>query len=192
MRRAYLLLLPMLLGAGCSFLKPSVDPTTYYVLTATATTAAPNPQPRVVGVEPVHLPEYLDRPQLVTRIGPNQLRISDIERWAEPLGDALTSTLRQDVAAALPDAMVVVQPDVSQHVDAQIVVEVMRFERVADNAVELAVRWKLRDGSGNVQLAKDARIRQATTDAKAPAAVAALSQALATLAAELAAAIGRQ
>ena len=188
MRRIFPLLLTIV--SGCSFLKPSVDPTTYYVLTPATTTTATNQKQRIVGVESVHLPEYLDRPQLVTRIGPNQLRISDIERWAEPLGDALASTLRQDLAAALPDAMVVVQPDATQHVDADVVVDVMRFERVADNAVELSVRWKLRDGAGNVQLVKDARIRQETSDAKAAAAVAALSQALVTLAGELAQTIG--
>ncbi|HWE29978.1 MAG TPA: PqiC family protein [Polyangia bacterium] len=177
------------LCAGCSFLKPSVDPTTYFVLTATATSAPGHAVQRVVGLEAVRLPEYLDRPQLVTRIAPNQLRISDIERWAEPLGDGLTSTLRHDLAAALGDANVLVQPGAT-HVDADVTVDVVRCERVGADAVELVARWKLRDGNGNVQLVKDAHVRLTTARADAQSAVAALSQAVATLAGEIATAIG--
>lgn len=176
------------LSAGCSFLKPSVDPTTYFVLTATAP-AAGHAVARVVGLEPVRLPEYLDRPQLVTRIAPNQLRISDIERWAEPLADGLTSALRQDLAAALGDANVITQPGMA-HVDADVTVDVIRCERVGADAVELVARWKLRDGAGNVQLVKDSRLRQPTGGGDAQAGVAALSQAVATLAGEIATAIG--
>ena len=38
-----------------------------------------------VGVGPVTLPPYLDRPQLVTRAGSNRAVLADFDSWVEPL-----------------------------------------------------------------------------------------------------------
>ena len=58
----------------------------YYVLSATPAGpvgAAVRDIP--VGVGPVELPEYLDRPQIVTRTSQNELNVADFDRWAESL-----------------------------------------------------------------------------------------------------------
>ena len=142
--------------ASCSFWKPRADPTMFYVLTQAASPPAASPAgcaaARVVGLGPIRLPEYLDRSQLVTRVAANQLRISEFERWAEPLGDAFASTLRQDLAATLPSDAIVVYPwNAPTHPDVEIAIDVLRFERVSDRAVEVAARWTIRDATGQVR-----------------------------------------
>jgi uncharacterized protein len=176
-----------LAGAGCSFFKPRADSPMFFVLSAAPPPPGPaGATPRVIGLGPIRLPEYLDRPELVARVAPNQLRIAENERWAEPLRDALVTTLRQDLAAALPGDRVVAHPwDSAEHPDRELAIEVLRFERVSDQAVELEARWQLRDGAGQLRLAKESRIRQATSGADAQAAVAALSQLLSLLSHEL-------
>src|SRR5262249_14257463 len=37
-----------------------------------------------IGLGPIKLPEHLDRDEMVTRMGPNRLELSDKDRWAEP------------------------------------------------------------------------------------------------------------
>ncbi len=39
-----------------------------------------------VNVGPVMIPEGLDRPQMITRLGPNELSIHDYDRWSEAAG----------------------------------------------------------------------------------------------------------
>src|SRR5262249_61813178 len=72
---------------ACSWLSPQPDRTRFYVLAAITpdTDPAPTAQP-VLGLGPISLPSYLDRPQLVTRLAQNELKISEGEQWAEPLG----------------------------------------------------------------------------------------------------------
>jgi uncharacterized lipoprotein YmbA len=115
---------------------------------------------------------------------------SEAERWAEPLEDALASTLGRDLLSALGSDAVVIRPwDAAVHPAFEVAVDVSRFQRVSAEAVELAARWTIRDDAGRVRLARESHLRQATAGGDARAAVAALSQALAALSLELATAI---
>jgi uncharacterized lipoprotein YmbA len=179
-------------GLGCSFMKPSTDPTTFYVLTSTTASpaAVTSERMQVIGLGPIHLPEYLDRPQLVTRVAANQLRISDVERWAEPLGDALASRLKDDLAPLLSNDQISLYPwDPTLHPDADVAIDVLRFERISDQSVELGARWTIRDATGRVRNAKESHLREPAAGADAQSAVAALSRAVAALGREIAEAI---
>ena len=65
---------------------------------------------RVVGVGPVSLPAYLDRPQVVMRPAPDRLDIREFAQWAEPLRDAVTRVVAVNLARLLPDSHVVTFP----------------------------------------------------------------------------------
>ena len=53
--------------------------------------AAAAPAPALVGLLPVALPGYLERPQLITWVAPGELRIDEYLRWAEPLDAGLAA-----------------------------------------------------------------------------------------------------
>jgi uncharacterized lipoprotein YmbA len=50
----------------------------------------------------VTVPPALDRVELVREIAPGEVRVSDFEHWAAPLGQTAVQVLAQDLAARLP------------------------------------------------------------------------------------------
>lgn len=100
--------------AGCVSLKRTPE-ARFFVLRSLPESEAAQPAPSpvsegFVGVLPVRLPGPLDRPQLVTWRGPNELRIDEFLRWAEPLEAGATRALAEDLAALLPESRVVRSP----------------------------------------------------------------------------------
>ncbi|MFW6242141.1 MAG: PqiC family protein, partial [Thermodesulfobacteriota bacterium] len=77
-------LFPLLLAA--LFLLPVACgrslPTRFYLLTPqkTGPGAAPTAGPSV-GVGPVELPDYLDRPQILTRAGEHEIHFAEFDQW---------------------------------------------------------------------------------------------------------------
>lgn len=180
---------PALLGlawlwlCGCSLLGPRADPTRYYVLTPSRGAARPSPALPPVGLGPVTLPGYLDRPQLVTRTAENQLTLAEYDRWGEDLGDSLGRVLRQDLQERLGNQPVALYPWQSgQPPPLGVAVEVQRFERAGERAVELRARFTVRDAGGRVLATRDVDLRRATPGTTPGDAVAALSDALGALA----------
>src|SRR5580658_7436380 len=97
------------LAAGCSVIPPQPkDQTQYYVLTpmtdpATTpiTQTAGMPANISIGLGPIHIPDYLDRSQIVTRSAGNAIKLSETDRWAEPLGAGFGQAMAQDLTAIL-------------------------------------------------------------------------------------------
>ena len=99
--------------AGCVSLKRT-PPARWYVLRSVAQAKEPPHEvPRrdgFVGLLPVRLAGALERPQLVAWAGPNEVRIDELSRWAEPLDAGITRTLAEDLAALLPRERVLRAP----------------------------------------------------------------------------------
>lgn len=95
----------LMLLAGCSSLLPiqpaQVDATHYYTLTAPAaptaspTSSANAPKLMILRVE---VPAYLQHRPFVTRLGPNEVKLIDDVRWAEPLDLGIAQALRERLA----------------------------------------------------------------------------------------------
>ena len=64
----------------------------------------------LLGVLPVLVPGYLDRPQVVTWAAPGELRIDEFLRWAEPLDAGVSRTLAENLDALLPEHRVIRSP----------------------------------------------------------------------------------
>ena len=138
-----LVLLLALLLAGCA----GSPPTNLYTLSAAPAPAADTRlphSPAVVAVGPVTLPDYIDRPQIVTRKSAYQLDLAAYDHWAAPLYDMLPRVLVEDVALRLPSDRVVAFPQVSDaSFDYRIAVDVSRFDVDATGEATLAARWQL-------------------------------------------------
>jgi hypothetical protein len=147
LRRA---LLPAVLGVGCTLLAgcARTPPAQYYLLSSPAGVAAQAPAPaRRIGLGPVRLPEYLDRPQIVSWASPTRLHLSNSHRWAEPLGKSFARTLLANLGHALPDAQFLAWPwRATQQPALQVTVDVQRFERAADGTLVLDARWAVQRG----------------------------------------------
>jgi uncharacterized lipoprotein YmbA len=136
----------MSLLAGCNgLLSPKVQPSHEYVLAALPVASAPaTPLDATAAlvVFPAEMPEYLDRPQLVTRVQNNEIRLNEFQRWGEPVDDGFTRVLAQDLALLSGSNRVEVSP--VPHVFAQefeIYVKVTQFDGTPGGEVVLQVSW---------------------------------------------------
>jgi uncharacterized lipoprotein YmbA len=88
--------------AGCA---PS-QPTRFYTLsTVTEPAEAPRSgQGLVIGLGSLTLPQYPDRPDIVTRAGANQMKLGEFRQWAEPLEPLLRAVRRGLVLPAIGGA----------------------------------------------------------------------------------------
>ncbi|MDH3207974.1 MAG: PqiC family protein [Gemmatimonadota bacterium] len=187
MRRA-LVVLSMCL-AGC--LGPRADPSAYFLLSPAPTPAEGGPLQVVVGIGPVTIPGYLDRPQIVVRVSDNEVAVSEVDRWAEPLGANLARVLQENLSLLLPSSTYVDYPWYeSDAPDYGVGLDVRRFESDATGAVVLEATWRL-TGGGSALDGGTVRIDEAAVAVGRAPAVAAQSRALAELSRQIAAAVRR-
>jgi hypothetical protein len=107
----------------------------------------------VLGIGPMRLPEYLDRPQLVTRLSPNRLQLADGHRWAEPLSENILRVLGENLSALLGTDRILMHPwPASRSTDYQLLVEVLRFENESDGGARLVALWSVKGRDGGIVL----------------------------------------
>ena len=100
--------------------------------------------PALVGLLPVALPGYLERPQLITWVAPGELRIDEYLRWAEPLDAGLARTLAANLDVLLPRSRVIRSPWPSAtRLRCRVRVELQRFGPQASTEVVLEGRFAL-------------------------------------------------
>ena len=103
----------------------------------------------VLGVGPVEIPSYLDRPELVFRIGPNEVQPADFHRWAEPLRQGIARVVADSISKAICVARVEYYPwRTYLSVDFQVSMRVRRFEGHPGREVELLLDWSLLGSDG--------------------------------------------
>lgn len=146
--RACLIALSLLVQ-GCA----GSEPIRFYTL---APIAEPAPRDviigrddRAIGIGPVQLPDYLDRPQIVGRDGSNRIVMSDLDAWAAPLSEQFARVLAANLADLLATQNVYDQPlRRPVPIDNLVEVDVNRFDITAENVAVLDARWRLygRDG----------------------------------------------
>ena len=127
-------------------------PSRFYLLNSLSTSepmAVPAaPQGPVIGVGPITLPKYLDRPQIVTRASRNQLTLGEFDRWAEPLQDNVSRVLAENLARLIPTDHILLNPGPrSTPVDYQVTVEVRQFDGGLGGESTLLARWSILDGA---------------------------------------------
>ncbi len=111
-------------------------------------------------VQPVPIPPPLDRLEIVSRDGPNRVRIADSELWAAPLDEQIRRVFSDDLSARLPPQLVV-DPDEPATSEPRRLLSLTIDELYGDDscAVTLRAAWTLltpdagsRSGSERLQL----------------------------------------
>lgn len=170
------------------------DPSRYYTLgSANDSGGAPrramSDSQLTVGVGPVSIPGYLNRLQLVTRVGDDQVEVWPYDRWAEPVDSGIAQALANGIAAGLDSDRVTPFPwrgSVSRLIEYQVVVAVLRFDGSPGHDVTLDTRWRLVGKDAKELLFRRSTITERATGAGVPALVAAMNRAIGTLAQEIA------
>ena len=170
---------------------PGCTPTTrYYALSAVGGDAAFAARPAtgsaVIALGPVELPDYIDRPQIVTRTGANTLDQAAFDQWGGDLDDMIPRLLVEDLAAKLPADHVVPFPQVADVGFAyRVPVSITQFDVSTSGEAVVAARWQVRGPGGT--LAVRETVARSQADGKSfDARVAALSRALADVTADIA------
>lgn len=169
-------LLLILFLAGCA----GSAPTRFYLLDSQAPAARAETSGDVVlGVEPVAVPDYLDRPDIVTRTAGHRLDLAEFDRWAERLDTNVARVLADGLAAQLPTHRVVLLANQPIETDFTLRLHLDRFERQANGEVLLAASWIVEEGaSGAPLMIRSASIRETVGADSYDAIVAAMSRAL--------------
>jgi hypothetical protein len=179
--------------ASCSVLTPRTDPSRFFVLTALADSASPAAGQHVgsLGVGPIVLPRYLDRPEIVTRVGPNEVKPAVFDYWAGSLSQQFQSVLTQNLQTLVhPDRLQSYPWYAGAAPELVVEVDVQRFEPSNDGRAQLVARWRFRKGTSLGTLrAGESSLTRTLSGADADAVAAALSGLLDDFSRELAAAI---
>jgi len=139
---AFILLgLALLALTGC----PGNAPTRLYVLTATTDKpASTSPEGVAIGVGPITLPKYLDRPQIVTRVAANSLDQANLDQWGGDLNDNITRVVATNLSNLLATDRVSLYPwKDGAPVDFQVTMDISRFEQDKDGSAVLNVFWSI-------------------------------------------------
>ena len=133
--------LALLALTGC----PGNAPTRLYVLTATTDKpASTSPQGVAIGVGPITLPKYLDRPQIVTRVAANSLDQANLDQWGGDLNDNITRVVATNLSNRLATDRVSLYPwKDGAPVDFQVTMDISRFEQDKDGSAVLNVFWSI-------------------------------------------------
>ncbi len=158
----------------------------YYVLTPLSGPAAPAADSGAVsiGVGPVRLPGYLDRPQIVTRRGADEIDLGDLDRWGEALADGMPRTIADSIGALLPSARIALFPWAGT-VQYQVLIDVNRFDGPLGGDLVLDARWRIIGPDRKDVVERRFATREPVGAATYAAQVAAMSKALGALSREI-------
>lgn len=85
---------------GCSSTSPQVN---YYLLDSEPKAIQNKAALKTVQLNPIHLPRYLDQPQLVTRDNNQKLIIANYHSWADDMSNAIRRILVNDLNNSIDD-----------------------------------------------------------------------------------------
>lgn len=142
MRR--LLLLLALVPAACA----SPDPR-YFALVPAPGTPAPG-GPATIEIRRAGLAGYLDRADIVRQQRGTEVRISNRDRWVEPLGDMTTRILAEDLTQRLPGSTVFAEAgSIAADTDATVETDIQRLDAREDGTTVLYAQVAVSRGRSN-------------------------------------------
>ena len=120
----------------------------FYVLSPiTPVETTTSAKPLTVEISTVHLPQYLDRPHIVTRSGDNRLKILQGHQWGGNLRKDMVRTLAVNLSQLLDTPNISIAPHRSStQADYRVSIEILKFEKDTDKHVRLSAQWQISSG----------------------------------------------
>lgn len=134
--------------SGCVSFGFSSPETRFYVLEAppgAVGSAAPDARaPFAVGLGPVNLPDFLNRPQIVTRGSDHRLVVGEFDHWGGALDANLARLVARRMLVHLEPSQVYLHPwSTYQQPAYQVRIDVLRLEGSLGGATYLEGTWSL-------------------------------------------------
>jgi uncharacterized lipoprotein YmbA len=166
-------------------------PTNFYTLSPDASLASTGDSRAIVAViGPVTIPELVDRPQIVTKLGDNGVAVNEFERWAQPLNGDIGRVIAANLGTLLNSQQISVY-DATHDAPSvwHVRIDVMRFDSVPGRDVVVDVLWAVRPpGKGRLVTGRSVA-REAVSGPGFDPIVAAHDRALASVSRDIAAAV---
>ncbi|MFA5114813.1 MAG: PqiC family protein [Candidatus Omnitrophota bacterium] len=176
---------------GCISIPKSPNPR-FYTLSATAkgdvTGKADIPPDVIIGIGPVKIPEYLNRPQIVTQDKKKMLNFAEFDRWGEQLDFGINRLIYENLAVLLPGATTEMFPwNLLIPVKYQVVVNVIRLDSELDKDLSFVAQCSVLDlESKQMVFTKRVQIRQPIVPQSYPGLVQALNVVVTSLSKDIA------
>jgi hypothetical protein len=140
--------------AGCGTTKPSRFYTLNSLQTPETARQVTLQGPNIsIGIDPVEIPDYLDRPQIVSRSSQNELNIAEFDRWAASLQDDIARVLAENLSILLGGYQITFYPvKPGSQTDYRIKIDITRFDIMPDDTVSIKAQWAIRDKDRASQL----------------------------------------
>jgi uncharacterized lipoprotein YmbA len=180
----------LLTVAGCG----TTPPSTFYQLTETASTQLSGLERGIaVGVGPVNVATYLDRPQIVIRGVGHKLELSEFNRWVEPLTDSISRVIIVNLSNMLETTRVFKIPRRNKTIplEFRIEIDIARFDGELGGDALLVARWTIYGQEESALVTKVSIIREFSGGEGFDKLIAAQNRALQNLSREIFAAIRR-
>jgi len=140
------LMFPILLG-GC--MHTDSKPVQFYRLTAdSGISSVPSIGVKgtaigpMIGLGPIHIAEYLNRPQMVIAVTANQYRLCEDHRWAERLDQNISLALFKVLPGMIGTDRIVRYPwPQRQEIDYQIGIDIVEFDIDESGQSRLTAQW---------------------------------------------------
>jgi uncharacterized protein len=179
------IVLVIVAAAGCS----TSAPARFYTLDSTATSQGAAVVHGSVMVGPVTVPPSVDRPEFVVRVAPNRVEVNEFNRWDAPLDDSIARAVAGDLAVLLGTPDVTTAPLANFNPAYRVTINVQRFESIRGQSTLLESVWTVRKAAGGETRSGRTVARETVQGDSYDALAAAHSRGLASLSADIAAAI---
>ena len=132
---------------GCATSQPS----RFYVLNVLErpqmenSQACKNESIITIGINPIDLPRYLDRPQIMTRVNDNEYKLSELNLWAEPLKNSIPRIIAQNLNTLLCADTVIFPWAGFKQFDYRLSAVVIRLDGTLGGQAFLEVQWSISD-----------------------------------------------
>jgi len=140
-----------------------------------------------IGVGPINVAAYLDRPQIVTWKTEHQMELSEFNRWAEPLKDSILRVIAVNLSNMLETTRVYGIPHKGKVIpfEFRVEIDIPRFDGKLGSEAFLLARWTLYGRDENALVTKVSIIREPSGGEGYDKLIAAQNRALQTLSREI-------
>jgi uncharacterized lipoprotein YmbA len=103
----------------------------------------------LIGLGPIKVPAYLDRPQIVTAASDHEYRLAESQRWAERLDDNIARVSLENLAALVPTDRIVMHPwSRETKPDAQVALQIQELHVDPEGHARMVAFWSLKSAKG--------------------------------------------
>jgi uncharacterized lipoprotein YmbA len=154
-RLVFLPLLSVLLLSLAACVGGATSPSQFYMLEPITGIEPERPvgaaKKPVIILKSVHIPYYVDRPQIVTATGKNAYHLSEFNRWAEALDHNISRVLAQNLTLLVPAEVAFSKnSNTAERTSFRLSINILEFHADPQGQAGLTAQWQITRDDGTV------------------------------------------